>query len=317
MTEHQRVRPLVEGAFLALITAILGALAIYFLPVKFLVDYIWGIPIIIIIKRYNLKIGMLTLTTTFLLTWMFTEPVTTLLLVVELAPMALAYGLLFKNDISPGTVLVTGSIVSLFSTILTVLGFIYIAGINIIPTKEFLLLQAQQAIDTYENMGLINPADSKQMVEMTLKFMTVLIPSALVMASVIRAFFTYIITVRVLRRLGYKAQSLPSFSEWRLPWYSIWLVIAGLGLILIGDYYKLSVIATTGKNMIFIIIPVFLTVGLAVGASFFKSWNAPGWIKTFIVLVSLLNLSGTLVIFTIIGLFDPVVSFRDWKTPKD
>lgn len=317
MTEQQRVRPLVEGAFLALITAAMGALAIYFLPVKFLVDYIWGIPIILIIKRYDYRIGLLTLATTFLLTWMFTEPIMTLLLLVELAPLALAYGLLFKNDISPGTVLFAGSVVSILSTVLTVLGFLYLAGINVIPTKELLRLQAQQSVDIYKNLGLISAADSRQMVEMTAKFMAALIPSALAIASLIRAFLTYIITVRVLRKLGYTTPSLPPFSEWRLPWYSIWLVIIAIGLSLIGDYFKLEVAATVGKNLIFIIVPLFLTIGLAVATSFFNSWKVPIWIKIFIGLVSLINFSGSLVIFTIIGLFDPVVSFRKWKAPKD
>lgn len=317
MTEQQQVRPLVEGAFLALITAILGALAIYFLPVKFLVDYIWGIPIIIIIKRYNLRTGLLTLVTTFLLTWVFTQPVMTLLLLVELAPLALAYGVLFKKDIAPGIILFTGLIVSVISTVLTVLGFLYIAGINLIPTEEVLRLQAQQSVNIYKELGLINAADTKQMVDMTAKFMLALIPSALAIASLIRAFFTYIITVRVLRRLGYKTSSLPSFSEWRLPWYSIWLIIVGVGLSLLGDSFNQDVVATIGKNIVFIVIPLFFTIGLSVATSFFKSWKAPMWIKIFIGLVSLLNFSGSLVIFTIIGLFDPVVSFRNWKAPKD
>lgn len=317
MRDQQRVRPLAEGAFLALITAAMGALAIYFLPLKFLFDFVWGIPIIIIIKRYDFRLGLLTLVTAFLLTWLLTEPVMTLLLLVDLAPLALAYGFLFKKGVSPGTVLFTGSVVSVLSTMLKALGFLYIAGINIFPTEDLLRPQVQQSIDIYKNLGLINAADSKQIVEMTVKLIVALVPSALAIESLIRAFFTYLITGRVLRKLGYKTSSLPSFSEWRLPWYSIWLVIVGVGSILIGDYFKLEVIATIGKNIVFIITPLFFTIGLAVATSFFNSWKAPAWIKIFIGFVSLLNFSGSLVIFTIIGLFDPVVSFRKWKAPKD
>lgn len=317
MNEQQRVRPIVEGAFLALITAMLGALAIYFLPVKFLVDYIWGIPIIIIIKKYNIRIGMLTLMTTFFLTWMFTEPVTTFALVVQLAPLAIAYGLLFKYESSPGTVLFAGSVVSILSTMLAVLGFVYIAGVDYIPTEEFFRMQAQQIAEIYTKYGLMTAAESKVYAETMTKLVIALIPSMLAVGAVVRAFVTYIITVKVFRKLNYRVTSLPPFREWTLPWYSIWLVIAGLGLSLVGDQYGLNTLAVIGKNMLFIVVPLFFVIGLAVVVNYFRSWQMPKWMKVFLVVMILINLGGALILLTIIGLFDPVVSFRKRRVPKD
>lgn len=317
MTQQQRVGPLVEGAFLALITAIMGTLAIYFLPVKFLVDFIWGIPIIIIIKRYNLRIGILTLATTFFITWMFTEPVTTFLLVLELAPLALAYGLLFKYEIPPGTVLLTGAAVSVLSTMLTVLGFIYIANINVIPTEQALRMQAQQSVALYTNMGLVNAGDSKTLIDTTAKLMIAFIPSILAIASVIRAFFSYVLAVKVLRRLNYKVPDFPPFSEWALPWYSIWLIITGLGLSVFGDQYKIGIMATAAKNMLFIVSPLFFLIGFSVVTHFFKTWRIPKWTKVLLGIAAVINLGGSLVLFTLIGMFDPVFSFRKWKRLTD
>lgn len=317
MTQPQRVRPLVEGALLALITAMMGALAIYFLPVKFLVDYIWGIPIIIIIKRYDFRTGMLTLITTFLITWMLTDPVTTLLLILELAPLAIAYGLLFKHEISPGTVLLIGSAVSILSTALTVLGFIYIAKINVLPSEEVLRTQVQQSAAIYTKLGIVSAQEAKAIAESTVKLTLALIPSVLAVASIVRSFFTYIITVKVFRKLNYKANPLPPFSEWSLPWYSIWFVIAGLGLSIIGDQYKLYSVAVAGKNLVFIVFPMFFMTGLSVTTYFVKSWKIPLWMKLFMGIFAFVNFSGTIVLLTLLGLFDPVVSFRKRKKPSD
>ncbi|HWI54772.1 MAG TPA: YybS family protein [Desulfobacteria bacterium] len=317
MNRNPGVRPIVEGAFLALITAMLGVLAVYFLPLKFLVDYVWGIPIIIIIKKYGLRVGTLTLMTTFFLTWIFTDPVTTTVLLVQLAPLALAYGLLFKYEIPPGTVLLTGSVVCILSTGLAVLGFIYIAGVDLIPSEQFFRDQAAQIADLYTKYGVMNAAQSKAYAQSMTKLVVTLIPSMLAVGAVVRAFITYLITVKVFRKLNYRVNSLPPFSEWTLPWYSIWLVIAGLGLSLIGDQYRLHTLAVIGKNIVFLVLPLFFIIGLAVVVNFFRSWQIPRWMKIVLVILIFINLGGALVLLTIIGLFDPVVSFRKRKVPRD
>lgn len=317
MTHPQRVRPLIEGAILALITAILGALAIYFLPVKFLVDFVWGIPIILIIKRYDLRLGLLTLITTFFITWIFTEPVTTMLLIVELAPLALAFGLLFKYETSPGTNLFVGSLVSIVSTVLTILGFSYIAHINMLPTEQALRMQMEQTVSVYNQLGLIDKAQANILIDTSVKLMLTLFPSALAIASILRSLFTYIVAVKVLGKLNYEIRPLPPFREWRLPWYSVWAVIIGLGMSLIGDQFKLAVVSAIGKNIIFIVVPVFCIIGISVAAYFLYAWKIPSWAKVLLVVTSIINLSGSIILFTFLGMFDPVVSFRSRKKPED
>lgn len=317
MTQPQRVRPLAEGAFLALITAILGALAIYFLPAKFMVDFIWGIPLILIIKRYDLRMGILTLMTTFFITWILTEPTTTFLLMIELAPLALAFGLLFKYETSPGTSLLVGSLVSILATFLTVIGFFYIGGVSIFPAEEALRMQAEQTVSVYAKLGLINEAQVKPFIDTSVKLMITIFPSVLAFGSIIRAFFTYVVAVRVLKKLNYKVRPLPPFRDWKLPWYSVWLVIIGLGLSILGDEYQISTVASIGKNMIFIIMPVFFLIGVAVAANFFHRWKMPSWAKILVFITGLINFSGTIVVFTLIGLFDPVISFRRRRKPED
>jgi uncharacterized protein YybS (DUF2232 family) len=306
----------VEGAFLALITAGLGALAIYFFPVKFVVDYIWGIPLIIIVKKYNIRTGLLTLATTFIITWLLTDPVMTLLLIVELAPLALVYAFLFKQEVRPGVTLLSGVVVAVVSDIVTILGFLYLANVHLIPTDEALRMQAQQFADFYTKLGM-DAVQAKQLVDSAVKLTKVLIPSSLATVAIFRAFLSYILAVNVLRRLNFKAATLPSFSEWRLPWYSIWSVILGLGMTLAGDEYKVKMVSDIGKNLIFIVIPLFLVIGIAVMTHFFKTWQIPSWLKGLLVLIAGINFSTSLIMLVLIGMFDPVLSFRKWIRSKE
>lgn len=313
---QKRVSPLVEGAFLALIAAGLGALAIYFFPVKFLVDYIWGIPLIIIVKKYSLRTGLLTLATTFFVTWLLTDPVMTLLLIVELAPLALAYAMLFKNKVRPGVTLLSGVVVALVSDLVTVMGYLYLAKVHLIPTAEALAMQAQQFAELYTKFGM-NAEQAKQLSDMAVKLTLMLIPSTLATVAIFRAFLTYIVATKVLRKLNYKVATLPPFSEWRLPWYSIWSLILGLGLSLAGDEYKIKILGDIGKNLVFVVVPLFLVIGIAVLTHFFKGWRIPSWMKIVLVITGFINFSASMVLLVLVGMFDPVVSFRKWNRPKE
>ncbi|WP_418791210.1 YybS family protein [Phosphitispora sp. TUW77] len=317
MTEQQKLGSLVEGSLMALITAVVGTLAIWFLPVKFLVDFIWGIPIIIITKKYNLRTGLLTLGATFFITALISGPVMTLLLLIELAPLAAAYAILFKYKKSPWTILVVGVVVAVISDLITVLGYFYFLDMLIVPTEKELGMLVEQFVSLYTGLGIdINQVRDK--VEAAIRLAIMLIPSTMAIVAAIRAFITYIVAVRVLRRLNYKIEGLPSFSRWQIPWYSVWVLISGLVMSLAGDYYKLGTLAAIGKNMVCISAPLFFIIGVSVVTYFFQKLKGPKWVRVLFVILAIINFNGSLVLFTLVGLFDPLVSFRNWwREPMD
>ncbi len=306
-----------EGAFMAMLAAAVGVVAIWFLPVKFLVDFVWGIPIIIITKRYDLRTGFLTLGATFFITALIAGPVMTVLLLTELAPLAVAYAILFKYKKSPGTILIIGVVVSIISDLLTVLGYFYLLDTLVVPTEQELRAHVEQFMALYTGMGM-DANQARVMVETAIRLTLVLIPSTLAIVAAVRAFFTYMVATRVMRRLNYKTDSLPPFTGWQIPWYSVWVLISGLVMSLVGDYYKLATMAAIGKNIVFIVSPLFFIIGLSVVTYFFQKWMIPKWTKVLLVIIALINFSGSLVLFTLIGLFDPLVSFRNWwRKPTD
>ena len=310
MTQQQRVGPLAEWALMALITAALGALAIINLPVKFLFDFAWGIPIIMVIKRHDMRVGVLTLFTAFFLTWLFTEPLLTGLLFLELAPLALVFGLLFKKEAPAGRTLLTGAAVSALSATALILVLFSISPAQIMPDEGILRRQAELVTALYMKMGLMNAGDARHFAEIGISMAPIFIPGSFIISAILRALITYLLTTRVMRRLTYRVDPLPPFSQWRLPWYSVWLFIGGLGLTLIGDHYRVYNLGLIGKITLFSVLPLFFTIGLAIFTYFFKSWKIPGWAKAVLALIAVYNWSGSILLFTMAGLFDPLYSLR-------
>lgn len=310
MTGQQGVHPLAEGAFMALLTAFMGALAIYFLPVKFLFDFAWGIPLIIIIYRHNIRTGLLAMVTAYILTWLFTEPASAALLFLELGPLALAYGLLFKTRISPGQTVGAGMVVSALAAVVLILILLYIEPASVFPSEQVLRQQAERVASFYINTGLLDIEDAKLYANMSVALSRIFIPGFLILSGLIRGLITYILAARIMRRLSYRIAPLPLFIEWRLPWYSVWLLIVGLGMAVAGDQFSLKGIALAGKIAVFSTAPVFFVIGLAVVTYFFRTWKIPTWSKVLLGIIAVINLTGSIILFTLIGMFDPLVSFR-------
>lgn len=317
MTQQQRLNPLVEGALLASITAVMGALAIYLLPFKFLFDFAWGVPAIVIIKRHNLQTGLLTLITAGFLIWMFSNPLMTGLLFVELAPLALTYGTLMKNGSSAGRNVLIGIVVSVFSTVALLLILLSIDPLSVFPDEQILRQQSEIVADMYSKIGLMDVQGTNYFASVSVSAIKILIPSFFVFSAVIRAFVTYLIAAGVIRKLGYRVDSLPPFSQWKLPWYFTWVLIIGLGLTLLGDQFRLQTAALVGKITVFSVLPLFLVIGLAVVTYFFKVWKIPVFLKVFIGFIAFINLTGSVVLFTLMGIFDPLIPFRNRKKANE
>lgn len=317
MVQQQRLRPLVEGALLAAITAVFGIMSLNMPLLSFFTDFLWGIPIIVVFIRHDWRIGLMALTVAGVLTLMLTEPVMAGLIFLQLAPVAVAFGLMFKKKLPAGRILLTGTVITVLSEVF-VLGLFLYSQRNLYHFSDEITRQAREAVEFYKKTGLLelyakqglDETAIRQLVESTVRLTKLLLPGTFIIAAAVKAALTYLISARVLERLGFGNFRLPAFSEWSLPWYASWVIMSGLLLTLGGDYFAVPVLAAIGKNIVFICFPIFFIIGLAVSVHFFRRWGPPGWVKILFVVIALINLTGTILLVTGIGIFDPLVSFR-------
>lgn len=313
MVEQQRLRPLVEGALMAAITAVFGMISLNFPVMSFLTDFLWGIPIIVVFIRHDWRIGTMSLTVAALLTLMLTEPVMAGLLFIQLAPVAVVYGMMFKKKYPAGQILLSGTVVTLLAEAVVLFLLMYVQR-NVFHFGEELNRQAQEVVGLLKRSGLmeyyrkngVDEAALKQMIASSI----MLLPGSFILAAGFKAVLTYFVSARVLERLSLGSFRLPPFGDWHLPWYASWSLLAGLLLTLAGDQYGMPVLATVGKNIVFICFPIFFIIGLAVAVHFFRRWMLAGWVKTLLIIIAVLNFSGTILLLTGLGIFDPLIAFR-------
>jgi uncharacterized protein YybS (DUF2232 family) len=162
------------------------------------------------------------------------------------------------------------------------------------------------ALKLYESMNLNSQqlAMLEQMQKALTELMNVAVPAMLLLAVMLLLLVNFQVSRKIIRRMGGDVSQLPPFTNWRLPWYLVWIFIASFVLASTGQGtipYKL------GLNIYMLTMFLYGLQGLAVAASFFAKWSLGRGMKTFLLIV-VFFLFGQLLVF--LGLFDTWIDFR-------
>ncbi|GBF32488.1 hypothetical protein DCCM_0684 [Desulfocucumis palustris] len=314
MVPYSGNRALVEGAFFAAITVVLGLLGLYIPPLLFFTTLLMPIPLAVLVRRRDLKLGLMALAVAAALMFMlFGRPLTVLLLIIQSGPMGLLLGLLFKNRVSAGPAIAAASVVAVVTTVLTFLISFWVTGINPFDMGEEMKQSMDRALDWYTQSGLVDAAAREQFresMEQMARLFALLLPANMVIWSLISTYITYALNRLVLIKLRYETTPLPSFSRWKFPWYVIWGGILGLGTLLLGDELKIAGMATLGKNIIYVMGFLHFILGLSVFTYFIKRWKIARGFKILIVVMVGIYWPFALSVMLTLGVMDPVMDLR-------
>ena len=314
MTTHSKeTRSLLEGAFFAALTAIITVSGLY-MPLLFAVTgMLTPVPTAVMVYRHGLKKGVLSLAVAFILLFiLYSEPITITILLIQFGPIGLLFGLLFKNQVGSGKSIAAAAAVSALLSVVVMLLTSALTGVDLLSIENQLSEAFEESIQFYQHTGMFNDAainEMKQSMETTLHTVAILLPGILVMSAVFSALITYFLTRAVLIRLKYSLPPMPVFSKWAFPWYTLWGVIVGLALMLIGDRFGYSGISIVGKNLLYILGIGFGVLGLAVTVYYFKRLPLSRFFKA-ILIVLLILWPFTPFLLVIIGVLDPLIDFR-------
>ncbi|WP_034638769.1 YybS family protein [Desulfofalx alkaliphila] len=313
INNNSPVRGLVEGALSAALMGLFVLLGLYIpllLPISSL---LFPIPLILMVYRNGLKKAVMSLVVAYLLLLMlFPDPLTVTVLVIQFGLMGLLLGLLFKNHVSAGKSIAIGTLAAACLTLI-ILGFtLLIMGVNPLQLEEQLELIVEESIAYYEETDMLTEVDTAELRETvygTMRMLALLAPGILIISSMLSTLLTYLLSRAVMVRMNKDIPPLPPFSRWTYPWYTVWGVIVGLGLTLIGDRYEFVLIATVGKNMLYVFGVSFLLLGLSVAAYYYKKLQISPWIKLiFVFLLAMWPFTPFLLIG--VGVMDPLLDVR-------
>lgn len=322
MGERVKITALAEGALLAALAAVLALIGIFLPPLQVVTNVIWTVPITVLIVRRDLRTGILATVVAGILVGLFGSLLRAFFLFTQFAGTGLLYGYLFKKEAAPGRMVMAGTLMALLSLVLSLILSFKLLGLAPGQLWADLEQTSDHILELYRRSGMleglakqgITLEELRHSVESTVAYIKLLLPAMLATIALFTAFINYLVAEAVLQRLNLRKRLLPPFRYWQLPWYTLWGVIAGLGLWLGGDYWQLAWLKTVGLNILYLYLPLLLGNGLAVVSFFAHKFNWSPVLKVAFLLAFLIYIPLGLFMLLALGLFDP---FLGWRKPKE
>ncbi|MBO8137144.1 MAG: YybS family protein [Desulfotomaculum sp.] len=313
MTYNYSTRSTVEGALFAALTAIIAVIGFYIPVLLFITGVLLPLPLTLVVYRHGLKKGILTLAVSYiLLLILYSEPLSVTALMIQFAPLGLLLGLLFKNKITAGKSITACSIVSAFLTFIIIILTALLTGVELNYLETQMRSAVDESLEFYKDAGLLKNIDEqeyKQSMQRTLHVISILFPGILTIGAVMSSIITYLLARAVLKRLDHEVVPLPSFSCWTFPWYSLWSLVIGLALTLLGDRYQLETTAVIGKNILYVSCIIFIMLGISVVTYYYKKIPLHPLFKLILLLFAVIW-PFTPVLLLGIGVIDPLIDIR-------
>jgi len=312
LTEQIPTKSIVEGAFLAAITAVLFIISIYIPLLGTLVSFLCPLPIIILCLRHSIKFAIISTFISGILVTILAGPLQGLMVLLGFGILGLTLGFGIKKGLSLTDIIIIGSIASLVSKgLILLIGFWALDLNTVLFDIEEIDKIITQSLNFYSNMGLSPDqlASLKDSLTQTIGLIRAAFPVIIILASIFDTILNYWIARLILRRFGYKLTNFTSFFNWRAYKSFFWSYLLGMVLIILGTTYKISLLNKIGINIQVFFTVVFLIYGLSLTGFIldrFKIKNIFKWV--IYVLVCFQPLLSQIVIW--VAMLDIWIDFR-------
>ncbi|QGG47054.1 YybS family protein [Heliorestis convoluta] len=313
-----QARGVIESTFLAILTALLAILGLVFLPLSPLISLIWTIPIVVVLVRHDWTAGLFALSLSTVIVAMLLGPVTALMMLLLYGGLSVAYGYAFRNLWTTFRAALLGLLVSILSTALFVLAGIFLAGFSLAELEAQVTQSVDEVIEFYRTTGLLDQYVEQGITEEVMRelftdFLTLLtnmLPSILIIYSSFVALINLLLARWVVRKLTLPVPALTPFKDWRLPWPVVWVVIAALAALLAGDYWDINGLSLVGLNLLYVIYPVLLVLGIALIIYILDRLPYAPVVWVFLTFFTLVFFKGMMIFLATLAVFDLLFDYR-------
>lgn len=311
-------KQILEVGLMTALTIIFMFIVNYIPIFDLLASVILPLPIIILYIRHDLKIALLSILLSLILMALFFNPLSAITSVILISLLGLTMGYCIKNKKGVIKTIIYQGIASAVGTILKIVFMMklilktnldnFISKSIIEPFKESLELTK----GLYGGMGVdVESNPMYQLIQnIDVKYILMCVPAILIISSMVTAYINYVVTKAVLKRMGYKFESMRPFAYWYLDNRigAAFIIIVCAGVILNSLSMEAGRYLLTSGIMILQI--ALLIDGLAVIT--FIVQNIFKGKKNFIWLIVLLVLfiQPLLVFAVMLGLTDMIMDIR-------
>lgn len=318
MSEQIPTKSIVEGAFLAAITAVLFIISIYIPLLGTLVSFLCPLPIIILCLRHSLKFAIISTFISGALVTILAGPLQGLMVILGFGILGLTLGFGIKKRLSLTDIIIIGSIASLVSKGLILLIGFWILDLNtLLFDVEEIDKIITQSLNFYSSMGLSPEQLSslKDSLTQSIAIIRIAFPGMIILASIFDTILNYWVARLILKRFGYKLANFSPFPSWRASKSFFWSYFLGMVLIILGTTYKMSLLNKIGVNIQVFFTVVFLIYGLSLTGFILERFKVKNFLKWFIyILVIFQPFLSQIVVWA--AILDIWINFRRLLTVK-
>lgn len=315
---NYNTRSIVEAGLISALIVIIMLINAYVPAVAILGSFILPVPVTVLYIRHGYKVTIISVIVSTILIGMLYDPFSGLTSAIMFGSIGITLGYCIKHNRKyPFTIL----LLTIASAIQIIVNFLIISAFvdkkNLYQTIVMYISMIKQSIDSaqgiYASLGVSADqfAPIKKALEMmTPQFLMMLVPAMVIISAVLSAYFNYIISAAILKKLRYNVSSPTPFSQIyvnnRIGTVLIMIVLIGMVLnsrkIVLGSYIM--------SSSMLIVQYTFLLDGVSLAVYYLR--NRFHLAKSFTVLIILFTVFSQvgMLVFIFAAIADLVFDFR-------
>ncbi|HEX4835410.1 MAG TPA: DUF2232 domain-containing protein [bacterium] len=309
--QRHPTRGLTEGAALAALTVIVGAVGLIAPPVAVLLA---PLPIMLLVIRWGLRIAVLASVVATLLLLQFFGPLSALSSAALFAPLGLTMGWGVRRGLAAPLTILAGAAGFFFSTIATVAVATAVLHQDLIgQVIRSQVLAMQTSLSVWQRLGVPSQKfdELRTAISVMPQFLHTALPAVLALGTLLWAYLCYTVARAVLRRVGHELPAVPPLLAWRIhPLLVSAMLWITAGLSLLSHWVPPA--AGPALNAVIAGFFVFGFQGALVGVTWMNRWEIPRFAQ---VMAGILVLGNLLPGLAVIGILDTWFDYRRLAGP--
>lgn len=310
--KNKKTKAFLESLLIIALGTLFMLLGINYIPI---IDILYPAFFVILGVRNGIKYNIASIIISALLVGCFVDNYTCIHILISYVPFSIVLNYMInKRKKTQETIIVT-TITFLVSYVLSLTLLSKIAGVKFInEIEQALQFVLKGQLDMLKEMGLSSYEmyETKGLLENMYEYVVLIVPTMIIIFSAIAAYLNSLISILVLRKLGYGIAYVPRISYFTLPKN----IIPGIIVIYIGvfllKFFKIFYYQTILINVSVLISFVLFLQGLSVIVFFLNRSRLHPAIRVIFVILLIISIPLSAII-SIVGFLDIIFNFRGIK----
>lgn len=302
------------GIFTAL-GVVMVLISTYIPVIGTLMMLVWAVPIIALVIRRGVAMGVISAVVVCGISVLLTGPVMGILAGLSVGIFGIVYGAAFRKGASPGKTLFVGTIAAGLITMISLALTMFVGNLSLQDLFGGFEKSVREVFALYDEMGVLSQIvpDGYTAAEYINRMISVfyrILPGMFILIAMAMAAANYVFSAILLRKFHFEIKSLPPFRAWHFPWWIMWGVALILLGYLMGKQFDNDHFLTMSLNLLYIYFPVFLLAGISILSYFFSLWRLGKGVQVVLWIIAALFINFALPFLILMGAIDTLLDYR-------